>query len=189
MKWFLTTLALAAALSAGAMPASADVYDNWLSGLGRQESQSGQLAQRRGYYSEQRSAQSERRRIARADFSDDADGAYRPRRSARGGDRAHNSRHNPQITPAAAVAASCQRTPCSARPCTAVGTTQRQHGWLDRLRAIGRGLLLLAGTTGSIGRLVQPQCHDGRAQKPAIRHPRARHPFRQRPFGGRRHQR
>ena len=91
MKWFLTTLALAAALSAGAMPASADVYDNWLSGLGRQESQSGQLAQRRGYYSEQRSAQSERRRIARADFSDDADGAYRPRRSARGGDRAHNA--------------------------------------------------------------------------------------------------
>jgi rare lipoprotein A len=91
MKWFLTTLALAAGLSAGAMPASADVYDTWLSGLGRQESQSGQLAQRRGYSSEQRSAQSERRRIARADFSDDADGAYRSRRTARGGDRAHNA--------------------------------------------------------------------------------------------------
>ena len=38
MKRFLTTLALAMALSAGAMPASADFYDNWLSGLGRQES-------------------------------------------------------------------------------------------------------------------------------------------------------
>ncbi|HEX2338442.1 MAG TPA: septal ring lytic transglycosylase RlpA family protein [Hyphomicrobiaceae bacterium] len=29
--------------------------------------------------------------MARADFSDDADGAYRSRRTARGGDRAHNA--------------------------------------------------------------------------------------------------
>jgi rare lipoprotein A len=93
MKWFLMTLALAAALTAGAMPASADVYDNWLSDLGRHESQnrSGQLAQRRGYYGEERSARSERRRIARANISDEADFGYRPRHTARGGDRAQNA--------------------------------------------------------------------------------------------------
>jgi rare lipoprotein A len=93
MKWFLTTLALAAAFTAGAMPASADVYDNWLAGLGRHESlsKSGQLAQRRGYYNEERSTRSERRRIARADISDEADFGYRPRRTARGGDRARNA--------------------------------------------------------------------------------------------------
>ena len=38
MKRFLTTFALAMALSAGSMPASAHSYDNWLSDLGRRES-------------------------------------------------------------------------------------------------------------------------------------------------------
>ena len=37
MKWSFTTFALAMALSAGSMPASADVYDNWLSDIGRRE--------------------------------------------------------------------------------------------------------------------------------------------------------
>jgi hypothetical protein len=93
MKWSFTTFALAMALSAGSMPASADVYDNWLSDIGRRESlsRSGERAERSSNYGEERSARSERRRVARAAISDDDDFDYRPRRTVREGSRAHHA--------------------------------------------------------------------------------------------------
>jgi rare lipoprotein A len=90
MKWSLTTFALTMAL--GSLPAAADVYDNWLSALGRGESlsQSGERAERRGVYGEERSGRPERRRVARAAISDAEDFGYLPPRSARA---EHSKRH------------------------------------------------------------------------------------------------
>jgi len=86
MKWSCTTFTFAMALGAASMPASADVYDNRLSDLGRHESlsQSGTRAEHSGIDGE-RSARGERRRIARAAISDDEDLDYRPRHKARHG--------------------------------------------------------------------------------------------------------
>jgi rare lipoprotein A len=93
MKRFLTTSALAMALSAGSMPASADSYDSWLSDLGRRESlsRSGDRAEQRGIYGEERTGRYEKKRIARAAISDDEDFDYRPRRSLRDDKRAFNA--------------------------------------------------------------------------------------------------
>jgi peptidoglycan lytic transglycosylase len=94
MKRFLRTLALAMALGAGSLPASADSYDSLLSGLGGGESlsRSGQQAEHRGVYRNERGGRLERRRVARAAINDDEDFDYRPRRAvreeARGGVRA-----------------------------------------------------------------------------------------------------
>lgn len=85
MKWSLTTFALTMALSAGSLPASADVYDRWLSDLGRGESlsRSGERTERGSAYGEERSSRPERKRVARAAISDDEDFGYRSHRSAR----------------------------------------------------------------------------------------------------------
>jgi rare lipoprotein A len=85
MKRFLRTLALAMALGAGSLPASADSYDSLLSGLGSGESlsRSGQRAEQRGVYGDERGGRLERRRVARAAVSDDEDFDYRPRRAGR----------------------------------------------------------------------------------------------------------
>ena len=90
MKRFLATFAVAMALSAGSMPASADSYDSWLSDLGRRESlsRSGYRAEPRGIYGEERSGRHEKKRVARAAISDDEDFDYRPRRTVRDGKRA-----------------------------------------------------------------------------------------------------
>jgi len=84
MKRFLATFAVAMALSAGSMPASADSYDSWLSDLGRRESlsRSGYRAEPRGVYGEERSGRHEKKRVARAAISDDEDFDYRPRRAS-----------------------------------------------------------------------------------------------------------
>jgi rare lipoprotein A len=88
MKRILRTFALAMALGAGALPASADSYDRWLSDLGRRESlsRSTERAEHRGIYREGRLA---RKRIARAAISNEEDFAYRPRRAARNSARRH----------------------------------------------------------------------------------------------------
>ncbi|HEU0058454.1 MAG TPA: septal ring lytic transglycosylase RlpA family protein [Hyphomicrobiaceae bacterium] len=93
MKRFLTTFALAMALSAGSMPASADSYDRWLSDLGRRESlsRSGYRAEQRGLYGEERSGRYEKKRVARAAISDEEDFDYRPRRTLRSDKRASNA--------------------------------------------------------------------------------------------------
>lgn len=93
MKRFLTTFALAMALSAGSMPASADSYDRWLSDLGRRESlsRSGYRAEQRGLYGEERSGRYEKKRLARAAISDEEDFDYRPRRTLRSDKRASNA--------------------------------------------------------------------------------------------------
>jgi rare lipoprotein A len=85
MKRFLRTFALAMALGAGALPASADSYDSWLSDLGRRESlsRSAVRAEYRGIYREGRGGRLQRKRVARAAISDDEDFAYRPRRTVR----------------------------------------------------------------------------------------------------------
>jgi rare lipoprotein A len=85
MKRFLKTFALAMALGAGSLPAAADSYDSWLSDLGRRESlsRSGQGAEQRGIYGDERGGRLERKRVARAAISDDEDFQYRPRRSVR----------------------------------------------------------------------------------------------------------
>jgi|SRR5690242_9151468 rare lipoprotein A len=84
MKRFLATFAVAMALSAGSMPASADSYDSWLSDLGRRESlsRSGYRAEPRGVYGEERSGRHEKKRVARAAINDDEDFDYRPRRAS-----------------------------------------------------------------------------------------------------------
>src|SRR5262245_36410656 len=91
MKRILTTFAIAMALGAGSLPASADSYDSLLSGLGRGESlsRSGQRAEHRGIYGNERSGRSERKRVARAAISDEEDFEYRPRRAAREESRGH----------------------------------------------------------------------------------------------------
>src|SRR5262245_38450390 len=91
MKRLLKTFALAMALGAGALPASADSYDSWLSDLGRRESLSrpAERAEYRGIYREERGGRLERKRIARAAISDDEDFAYQPRRSVRESTRGH----------------------------------------------------------------------------------------------------
>ena len=93
MKRFLTTFALAMAISAGSMPASADSYDRWLSDLGRRESlsRSGYRAEQRGLYGEERSGRYEKKRLARAAISDEEDFDYRPRRKLRSDKRASNA--------------------------------------------------------------------------------------------------
>jgi rare lipoprotein A len=92
MKWSLMTFALTMALSAGSLPASADVYDNRLSDLGRGESlsRSGERAERGSAYGEERSGRPERKRVARAAISDEEDLGYRSHRSAREG---HRTKH------------------------------------------------------------------------------------------------
>ena len=92
MKRFLTTFAIAMALTAGSMPASADSYDSWLSDIGRRESlsRSGYRAEERGISREERSGRYEKKRIARAAISDDEDFDYRPRRTLRSHKRASN---------------------------------------------------------------------------------------------------
>src|SRR5262245_37932989 len=91
MKRFLKTFALAMVLGAGSLPASADSYDSLLSGLGRRESlsHSGQSAEHRGIYGEERAGRLERRRVARAAISDDEEFDYRPRRATREASRGH----------------------------------------------------------------------------------------------------
>src|SRR5215510_1174443 len=88
MKWSCTTLVFAMSLGAGSLPASADVYDNRLSDLGRGESlsRSNGHAEHSGIDGE-RSGRAERRRIARASISDEEDFDYRPRHKAREGKR------------------------------------------------------------------------------------------------------
>jgi rare lipoprotein A len=85
MKRFLKTFALAMALGAVSLPAAADSYDSWLSDLGRRESlsRSGQGAEQRGIYGDERGGRLERKRVARAAISDDEDFQYRPRRGVR----------------------------------------------------------------------------------------------------------
>ena len=91
MKRFLRTLALAMALGAGSLPASANSYDSLLSGLGGGESlsRSGQRAEHRGIYGDERGGRLEQRRVARAAISDDEDLNYRPRRAVREESRGH----------------------------------------------------------------------------------------------------
>src|SRR5215510_9489334 len=100
MKWSCTTLVFAMSLGAGSLPASADVYDNRLSDLGRGESlsRSNGHAERSGIDGE-RSGRAERRRIARASISDDEDFDYRPRHKARQGKRMQQGNGAP-TTPA-----------------------------------------------------------------------------------------
>src|SRR5262245_9335131 len=85
MKRILRTFALAMALGAGSLPASADSYDSLVSGLGRHESlsRSGQSAEGRGIYGDERGGRLERRRVARAAISDEEEFDYRPRSAVR----------------------------------------------------------------------------------------------------------
>ena len=146
MKRFLTTFALAMALSAGSMPASADSHDSWLLGPWTpRESRADPVIVLRseGISGEERTGRYEKKRIARAAISDDEDFDYRPRRSLRDNKRASN---------AAARKSHGQRKVrhvAVERPLPQVRSpkwTQRSvsRGETCRFRAIGHGLLLLA---------------------------------------------
>ena len=161
MKRFLTTSALAMALSAGSMPASPIPTTAGCRTFGRRGSlsRSGDRAEQRGIYGEERTGRYEKKRIARAAISDDEDFDYRPRRSLRDDKRAFNaaarkSRGERKVRHVAVD-----------RPLPQVRSpkwTQRSVSGVRTLwfRAIGHGLLLLAGPACGLGRLVQPQCYD-----------------------------
>jgi rare lipoprotein A len=75
------------------MPASADVFDNWLDTMKNRESLSvsGERSVRARIDRDEDGVRSERRRVARATISDDEDFDYRPRRVQRDGDRVRHT--------------------------------------------------------------------------------------------------